>query len=70
MTEKAKEPYIKQKELVLTTKAPLFIGDGEKLTKKEFVLIPKTKQVYMMDPVSFFRWLDPRISMPSTPQRN
>ncbi|WP_270739570.1 type III-A CRISPR-associated RAMP protein Csm5 [Massilioclostridium coli] len=58
MTEKAKEPYIKQKELVLTTKAPLFIGDGEKLTKKEFVLIPKTKQVYMMDPVSFFRWLD------------
>ncbi|WP_069988581.1 type III-A CRISPR-associated RAMP protein Csm5 [Massilioclostridium coli] len=58
MTEKAKEPYIKRKELVLTTKAPLFIGDGEKLTKKEFVLIPKTKQVYMMDPVSFFRWLD------------
>ena len=50
--------HIKRKELVLTTKAPLFIGDGEKLTKKEFVLIPKTKQVYMMDPVSFFRWLD------------
>ena len=39
--------HLERIKLTLTTCAPVFIGSGERLTKKEYILDKDTKKIYM-----------------------
>lgn len=48
---------IERRKLVLKTKSPLYIGSGQKLTKKEFLYNEQEDEITMIDPIRFFEWL-------------
>ncbi len=47
-------------DLILKTRTPLFVGDGKKYIKKEYLYHPKTKQVSFLNEDAFFQLLTDR----------
>lgn len=47
-------------DLILKTRTPLFVGNGKKYVKKEYLYQPKTKQVSFLNEDAFFRLLTDR----------
>ena len=49
--------YLKHYKAVIETKAPVFIGDGTKIGKKEFIYLGRDKKVLVPDMNKFFEYL-------------
>ena len=44
-------------DLILTTRAPVFVGSGNKCAKTDYLFDPRTQTVSMIDPDALFAWL-------------
>ncbi len=49
--------FLKRYRIELTTKAPVFIGSGQTLTKKEYLFASNEKKVYVPDQAKLFSYL-------------
>lgn len=54
------ETYLKHYKARITAKAPIFIGDGTKTGKKEFIYSERDEKVYIPDMGRFFSFLSSR----------
>lgn len=49
--------HLKSYDIQLTVQSPLFIGSGEKLSKKEYLLLSKENKAIIMDMEKLFIFL-------------
>ena len=53
--------------MTLRTEAPVFVGDGGKIGKKEYIFMSGERRVYVPDMVKMYRYFEERRLMDDAP---